>query len=204
MAGELYLLREEYPPLTKRADGKYEGDILAFVKGLRISSLLTYCLRDWLSGSQWDASWGHVIDKEGKSCSPECDIIIHKGYVRHWNGDGGMRPVMDFKFVDASDVLAVVSCKSRVATVDDDYPSQLKKYGVERVLLFGECCSATNYDNLFAKAKEAGYLGLWCAYHHDGSGEGFITNEVMYAAFYQAVRSLLANVKEDADEGAAV
>ena len=191
MAGELYSLREDYPPLTKRADGKYEGDILAFVKGLRISSLLTYCLRDWLSGSQWEASWGHVVNKEGQSCSPECDIIIHKGYIRHWNGDGGVKPVMDFKFVEATDVLAVVSCKSRVTSVDGDYPGQLSKYGVDKVLLFGECCSETNYINLDSKAKGAGYLGLWCAYHHDGSGEGFITNENMYADFYKTVRDLL-------------
>lgn len=204
MACELYSLREEYPPLTKREDGKYEGDILAFVKGLRVASLLTYCLRDWLSASRWEASWGHIVDKDGKSCSPECDIIIHNGYIRHWNGDGGIKPMMDFKFVDAANVLAVVSCKSRVATVDEDYPSQLKNYGVDRVLLFGECCSETNYANLCTKAREAGYLGLWCAYHHDGKGEGFITNEVMYGDFYRAVKDLISSERKAGYEGAAI
>lgn len=192
MAGELYQLKENYPPLTRREDGKYEGAILAFVKGLRISSLLTYCLRDWLSDSDWEASWGHIVNHEGQSCSPECDIIIHKGHVQHWNGHGGLSPVMDFKFVDAANVLAVISCKSAVASVDDGYPAQLQKFGVTKVLLFGECCSETNYENLRKKAIDAGYLGLWCAYHQDGKGEGFISNEVMYADFYNSFRELLS------------
>ncbi len=204
MANELYKLREDYPPLTKRADGKYEGDILAFVKGLRIAALVTYCLRTWLSGSAWEASWGHVIDSDGKSCSPECDIIIHKGYVAHWNGDGGLSPMMDFKFVDAAAVLAVVSCKSRVASVDEDYPGQLKKYGVKNVMLFGECCSQTNYDNLVIKAKAAGYQGLWCAYFQDGSGEGFTTDEAVYAQFYETVKALLAGDQIASNEPATV
>ncbi|WP_353565558.1 DUF6602 domain-containing protein [Haloferula sargassicola] len=198
------MLRENYPPLTKKADGKYEGDILAFVKGLRIAALLTYCLRDWVSGSHWEASWGHVIDSNGKSCSPECDIIIHKGHVAHWNGDGGKNPMMDFKFVDASSVLAVVSCKSRVASVDDDYPGQLAKYGVRKVLLFGECCSQSNYENLVSKAKAAGYQGLWCAYFQNGSGEGMATDESVYANFYETVKALLGSGHVRANEPAAI
>ena len=193
MASELYGLREDYPPLTKRSDGKYEGGILAFVKGLRVSSLLTYCLREWLSDSGWDVSWGHIVNERGQSCSPECDIIIHKGHIRRWNGDGAGNPVMDFKFVDAANVIAVVSCKSQVTTVDANYPTQLSVYGVDRVLLFGECCTRSNYANLAGQAKTAGYLGLWCSYLTENGGSNWACDEKVYAEFYHTIRDLTKN-----------
>jgi hypothetical protein len=37
LTAELQKLRH-HPPLTRRAGGKYEGDILGFVKGLRLSA----------------------------------------------------------------------------------------------------------------------------------------------------------------------
>src|SRR2546430_3267930 len=74
------------PPLTKRDDGKYEGDILGFVKGLRLSAGVIYFLKQRLSGLSVDVSWGHLLDEQERSCSPECDVIVHNGYLLQWNG----------------------------------------------------------------------------------------------------------------------
>lgn len=79
---ELQILRH-HPPLIKRLDGKYEGDILGFVKGLRLSARVIYFLRERLSSTGLEVSWGHILDQKERSCSPECDVVIHrKGYVR--------------------------------------------------------------------------------------------------------------------------
>src|SRR5437773_11273992 len=86
LAAELQTLRS-HPPLTRRADGKYEGDILGFLKGLRLAARVVYFLRERLSGRGVQVNWGHLLDNKGQSCSPECDVIIHgPGHVREWNG----------------------------------------------------------------------------------------------------------------------
>jgi hypothetical protein len=153
LAAELSTVRS-YPPLTRRKDGKYEGDILGFVKGLRLAARLTYFLRERLSGSAVAVNWGHLL-KDGRSCSPECDVIVHRtGHIREWNGNA--HPIMDFKFVEPERAMAVISCKSFLNAIDRDYPKALKKYGVEKIFLFAECCRRSRLDALRKTAKRAG------------------------------------------------
>ena len=188
LASELHALRE-HPPLTARGDGFYEGNILSFVKGLRISAQIVYFLRDCLSEGDLDVSWGHILNSQGQSCSPECDVIIHKGHLRKWNGSGGSNPIMEFKFVRAEKVKAVISCKSVVTTVDEDYPLKLVPFGVDKVFLFGECCSQSNYSGLKTKALAAGYSGFWCSYLTDSSQDEPIKDDSMYQDFWDTMIS---------------
>lgn len=162
LSRELQLLRH-HPPLVKRSDGKYEGDILGFVKGLRLAARVIYFLRERLSSADLEVSWGHILDQDERSCSPECDVVIHKkGYIRRWNGSS--EPIMEFTFVEASSVLAVISCKSRLTKIDKDYPTSLKRYGVKKVFLFAECCFESSLISLKQNALKAGYKGLWFLY----------------------------------------
>lgn len=171
---ELQILRH-HPPLIKRSDGKYEGDILGFVKGLRLSARVIYFLRERLSSTDLEVSWGHILDQEERSCSPECDVVIHRrGYIRRWNGNN--EPIMEFKFVKARSVRAVVSCKSQLTDIDKDYPRSLKKYGVKKVFLFAECCAESSLQSLKLKAGRAGYKGLWFLYSVVNS-TGLIKND---------------------------
>jgi hypothetical protein len=180
LAAELVTLRT-HPPLVKRQDGRYEGDILGFVRGLRLSARVIYFLRERLSTTGLEINWGHVV-KDEQSCSPECDIIIHTaGHVRKWNGNAA--PVMDFKFVDASSVRAVVSCKSTLDHIDKDYPKALKKYGVKKIFLFAEVCRASQLKSLRSAAKKAGYSGLWSLCLVEKPEAGFTTDERMYVDF---------------------
>ena len=190
LSAELQKLRD-HPPLTRRRGGKYEGDILGFVKGLRFSARVIYFLREWLSDTHFEVSWGHVLNAQEQSCSRECDIIIHsKGQVRKWNGDGGSDPVMNFRFVRAQDVRAVVSCKSQMNSIDPDYPKALKQFGIRKVFLFAECCREDQLASLRAKAKGAGYSGLWCLYFTKKGADAsmFSRDETMYVDFGKVVR----------------
>lgn len=183
LAAELATLRS-HPPLVKRKDGLYEGDILGFVRGLRLSARIIYFLRERLSATGLEVNWGHVI-KDDRSCSPECDIIIHTaGHVRKWNGN--VAPVMDFKFVEADSVRAVVSCKSTLDRIDKSYPKALKKFGVKKVFLFAELCRQTRLKSLRRTASKAGYSGLWslCLL---GKEDSFNTDEGMYIEFGEKV-----------------
>lgn len=160
LTAELQKVRH-HPPLTRRESGKYEGDILGSVKGLRLSARVIYFLREYLSETDCEVSWGHVLNAEEQSCSPECDIVIHsKGHVRNRNGNE--KPIMNFKFVRANLVRAVVSCKSQLDSIDSDYPKALKKFGIEKVFLFAESCRQGRLASLRTVAKKAGYRGLWC------------------------------------------
>jgi hypothetical protein len=188
LTAELQDLRS-HPPLVKRADGKYEGDILGFVKGLRLSARLIYFLRNRLSSTDVEVSWGHLV-ANNESCSPECDVIIHaKGHVRKWNGS--KEPVMEFKFVEAEKAVAVVSCKSSLRSIDKAYPKALKKVGVDAVFLFAECCPEKRFESLKKSALAAGYRGLWCLYLVQDGGP-FTTPETMYIDFGRAVLEAVA------------
>ena len=147
--------------------GKNKGTILPFIRGLRFSSLLIYAIREFLHGSGLTASWGHIIDEEGELCSRECDIIIHReGYVTRWNGDGGLHPVMDFRFIDQSEALVVISCKSYLkhkSQIEVEYCQDLKKY-VKRVWLFAECCPPDKATEIREKSIEIGYENYWNLY----------------------------------------
>jgi len=190
LTADLQKLRSN-PPLVKRTKGrgehkkgKREGDILDFVRGLRLSAGVIYFLRERLSSTDLEVNWGHLLDQGESSCSPECDVIIHtKGHVRKWNGNE--KPIMDFRFVSAANVRAVVSCKSqlRATGIDRAYPKDLKKYGVKNIFLFAECCDETQFPGLRKKAREAGYCGLCCLYLTQAQNSSFRTDELMYDAF---------------------
>ncbi len=190
LLSDLQLLKD-YPPKVKKSEGRREGDILGFVKGLKISAGVIYYLRDQLSDmNDYEVSWGHILDDSGASCSPECDVIIHKkGHVGEWNGSSG-EPIMHFKFVNANTVKAVVSCKSQLDSIDKQYPKSLKKYGVKDVFLFVECCKNTHYPLLEKRARQAGYRGLWPLYL-TSKVESCITNDNMYVDFRDKVRKAL-------------
>lgn len=190
LTAELQKLRSN-PPLVKRSYGKYEGSILGFVKGLRLSARLIYFLRERLSSTALEVNWGHLLDQSEDSCSPECDVIVHtRGHMREWNGSDD--PIMNFKFIEAGTVRAVVSCKSTIDAIDKKYSKALKKHGVKNIFLFAECCRESRFQRLRKAATQAGYRGLWCLYltQKDGS---FKTDESMYTAFGDAV---LAAVKD--------
>lgn len=151
------------PPIVTRTPGHREGDILGFVRGLRLSARLIYFLRERLSETEYQVSWGHLLDANLASCSPECDVIIHtKGDVKCWNGQH--RPIMEFRFIRASAAKVVISCKSELTSIDRRYPGQLQGFGVSNVLLFAECCTRSGFDRLEQTAMSAGYGGLCCLY----------------------------------------
>jgi hypothetical protein len=188
LAEELQKLRG-YPPLFSTGKGEYQGYILGFVKGLRISARIIYFIRKCLSTEGCEVSWGHIVDQEGQACSPECDVIIHApGHLDKWNDSKD--PIMEFVFVEARYVKAVVSCKSQLADIDFAYPKQLARFGIDKVFLFAECCSLTNYDNLREKALAAGYCGLWCAYFTEGGADDFTTSDEHYNDFRETLRKL--------------
>ena len=164
---------------------KSKGRVLSFIRGLRLSAHLIYAIRDLLIGSDLTANWGHLIDDDNKFCSPECDIIIHKisGQISRWNGN--QNPVMDFRFISMAQAIVVISCKSQVKSIDEEYPKSIKKY-TKKVWLFGECCGPRSAKGLAEKAKKAGYEKFWHLYtwspktKADYNNEGWIdfVNEV--------------------------
>jgi hypothetical protein len=189
LAGELQGLRH-CPPLVRKANGKYEGDILGFVKGLRFSARVAYFLREQLPKGSCEVSWGHLLDAEERSCSPECDIIVHReGLVRKWNDH--KTPIMEFAFVSAEKALAVVSCKSVLKQIDEQYSKSLESYGVKHVILFAESCPQRRLAALRAKALSAGYKGLWCLYTTAKDGSFLDINEQDYVDFLEAVKGTL-------------
>jgi hypothetical protein len=168
---------------------KAEGRVLGFVRGLRFSAQLIYAIRRVLKGTRLRADWGHVVDPEGLKCSPECDVIIHRGYLGRWNG--GRRPVMDFKFVDHEHAVAVISCKSYLTSIDSDYEQyclKVRKY-VKDVWLFAECCPPGAVDRLREKSQEAGYGKFWYLYTWDGE-VSFEPNEEAWFDFRDSLTAL--------------
>ncbi|OHB98500.1 MAG: hypothetical protein A2W74_04450 [Planctomycetes bacterium RIFCSPLOWO2_12_38_17] len=148
-----------------RIQGQQDTGILGFVRGLRLSARLIYAIRHHLSFSGYEVDWGHLLTQEGDYCSPECDIIIHKqGYVRQWNGNHD--PVMNFKFISCQDAVAVISCKSSIASVDKTYTKAMGPY-VNKVFLFAECCEPRAVKRLKKSALTAGYEGFWYLYACD-------------------------------------
>lgn len=190
LKAQLQTLRSAQP-LVKKRDGRYEGDILGFVKGLRLSAGVIYFLQEKLSQTDLEVSWGHLLDDQKASCSPECDVIVHtRGYWHRWNG--GDHPIMEFKFIEISQARAVISCKSQLTSIDRDYPKSLKKFGVNKVFLFAETCPATRFDNLQETAKRAGYAGLCCLYLTGRNGIFMEVNEKMWVEFGDKVLSAVS------------
>lgn len=142
-----------------------KGQVLPFVRGLRLSAQLIYFLRKLLSGSRLTADWGHLLDSEGNFCSCECDVIIHKnGEIWRWDGDDE-HPVMDFKFISQEEAVGVISCKSylTVSHVDKQYCESIRKF-VNRVWLFAECCDPNSIERIRNKAEKCGYEKFWPLY----------------------------------------
>jgi len=150
------------PELSEAERIKGSGLVLGFVKGLRLSARLIYALRKSLSEFPVDVDWGHLLDLNEDSISPECDIIVHhKGIIQEWNGSN--KPVMDFKFIQCNHAIAIINCKSHLTSIDKTYYSRLKPY-VEHILLFAECCTLGKTEALKRRAQKVGYTGLWHLY----------------------------------------
>ena len=165
-----------------------KGRILPFVRGLRLSAQLVYAIRELLEGTELTANWGHLLDKDHKFCSPECDVIIHKktGHIRKWNGTE--QPVMDFRFISAKDTIVVISCKSFVRSIDTEYVEEINHY-INRVWLFGECCGPKSHKKLQEKARSAGYEHFWYLYTWSPKTEE-IFNRVGWNDFVKKVQEL--------------
>lgn len=150
---------------TKKGKGK--GNIFPFARGLRFSALLIYTIRQVLSGTNLTANWGQIIDNDGDTFSNECDIIIHSKNKeeKKWNGDGNGNHIMDFYFINQTDVKAVISCKSylRSAEIEVDYCNSIKNF-CPKIWLFTECCGHRSTISIRKKAVEIGYENFWTLY----------------------------------------
>jgi|GEM_PF-1079345 len=147
-------------------EGPEKGLIFPFVRGLRFAALLIYAIRETLSTTNLEVNWGQIIDEDGGNCSPEGDIVIHKkGHKRRWNGGDGVNHIMDFRFIDKSRAVAVISCKSFLTTsgIEQDYCRRMLKY-CDKVWLFAECCGPESTELIRKGAKEAGYENFWHLY----------------------------------------
>ncbi len=168
---------------------KDKGRMLGFVKGLRLSARILYILRTIVSSKNLEVSWGHLVDDSGESCSPECDIIIHKpGHILEWNGTSN--PIMHFKFIEAKNAVAVISCKSYAKSVDKNYCEDFKKYKLENIFLMAECCPIKSIENLKKNALESGYKGFYYLYTLDDDTEDIQWDENIYIDFIEAINAL--------------
>jgi hypothetical protein len=183
------------PEIRLMEAAKEEGRVLDFVKGLRLSSRVIYALRETVGGrSDLDVNWGHLLDEQQRSCSPECDIIIHRrghGQVARWNGNKGGR-VMDFVFIEASSALAVVSCKSSLDAIrakEKAYCKAMKGY-VQKVFLLVECCAGKAVAALDRAATRAGYDAFCHLYTLDPGSHVCVPNEPGWQALAELVLAL--------------
>lgn len=191
LCGELATWRmNQVITLMEQTKGK--GRVLGFVKGLRFSARVAYLVRDIMSGKDVHVSWGHLVNEHGTSCSPECDIVIHRpGWLQKWN-NGGKHPIMDFKFIKASEAIAVISCKSLTRVVDPDYCKDLMPYNITKVYLVCECCSPRATKRLSEQAKKAGYSGFHYLYEMEKGGSTFAVNETGILDFIAEMDALKA------------
>ena len=172
-----------------RGLGQKEGSILAFVRGLHFSAQLIYAIRDIISEAELKVDWGHLLDKNEKYCSRECDIIIHKrGFHGQWNGR-----IMDFRFINQEKAIAVISCKSylRSGGVDKNYVKCLKPF-VKKVWLIAECCEPKHTKAIARQARGAGYQNFWYMYKWSRETTGREQNENGWLDFVAKLRRLKA------------
>jgi len=187
LAEKLYKWRV-HPVINTMEREKDKGRILGFVKGLRLSAEIAYIIRSILSSEDVEVNWGHLLDKKGESCSPECDIIIHRrGHIQQW--DGGEKPIMDFRFIECSQALAVISCKSYARSIDKKYCEYFSKYNLKNILLFAECCTPSSVERLKEQAKERGYKGFYYLYTIDKNGV-IAQDERMYIDFIENIKKI--------------
>ncbi len=193
LAGELRPWRKS-DDLEVIEKAKGSALVFPFVKGLRLSARLIYILRAHLSETNLEVDWGQLLNDQGDSCSPECDIIIHhKGFHREWNDH--KNPVMHFRFIKGEKAVAVVSCKSYADRVDTGYAKKLHHY-VKNVLLFAECCAPGRVNSLRKKAKAAGYTGFWHLYTYDDKSGSCINDPDTWTDFLRTVISITRRAKE--------
>lgn len=174
------------------AGGQPSSAILGFVRGLKLSSHLIYAVRGMLDGAGLQADWGHILDRKGIACSPECDVVIHRGWRTRWNGHDS--PVMDFKFIESEKAVAVISCKSYLKSVTAEhreYCQRVRKY-VDQVWLFAECCPPQAVSRLRKAARSAGYAEFWYLYPWDGE-RAFEPNQQGWLDFIKQVRKLASS-----------
>jgi hypothetical protein len=167
------------------------GAILPFVRGLRVSAQLVYAIRDFVHGTDLEAHWGHLVGVDGITCSPECDVIIHRPAPKHrWNG--GQEPVMDFWFIESQYAVAAISCKSLVDSIGadvDDYCRKVKCY-VDRLGFFAECCPRGTEDGLRQSVRSAGYEMFTYLYSLDEATGYRQPNEPGWDEFIEWVEGL--------------
>ncbi len=183
---------DNFVRMLEKKKGPNVGKVLPFVRGLRFSSLLTYAIREYLNDTELTANWGHIVDESGTYCSKEADIIIHKGgHIRQWNGNGGIDPIMNFKFISRSNAIAVVSCKSFIRPIDIevDYCHEMKKY-VDKVWLFSECCGPLSPNRVKEKAIEIGYDNYWHMYTWTENGGILDRNHSGWDDFVKEIKGL--------------
>jgi hypothetical protein len=164
-----------------------EGSILPFVRGLHFSAQLIYAIRELISSDSIKVDWGHLMDNSQKYCSRECDIIIYKGkHYGRWNGG-----IMDFRFVEQKNAIAVISCKSylKSGAVDKQYVACLKPF-VKKIWLFAECCDPKHTKAIKQQAQKAGYENFWYMYKWSRETTDFEPNEVGWLNFAKKLRSL--------------
>jgi hypothetical protein len=158
---------------TESAGGA-QCSVLPFVRGLRLSARLIYIMRERLIGSGLMVDWGHLVDEQENILSKECDIIVHRGSFRKWNGS--VKPVMDFHFVLGKNAVAVVSCKTTIDRVDEPYAKNIRRF-VRRVCLFGECCDDKHVARFARQARNAGYAHMWFLYTQEADGDRIVARE---------------------------
>lgn len=173
-------------------EGANKGLIFPFARGLRFSALLIYTIRECLSGSGLEANWGQIIDEEGLACSGECDIIIYKqGHYKQWNGDGGHNHIMDFRFIEKENAIAVISCKSYLTktTIEDAYCKSMLNY-VKRVWLFAECCGPESVDLIRQASTEVGYEHFWYLYTWSRATDNIVDDVEGWLDFVKTIKEL--------------
>lgn len=150
---------DPYIRMLDASQQKNPGKIFPFARGLRFSALLIYTIRKYLKHSYLTASWGQIVNDDGLYLSNECDIIIHvkQNDEERWNGDESGN-IMDFRFINESDVKVVISCKSYLTSsdIEVEYFDNLKKF-VPRIWLFTECCGPRSAASIAKNAINAGY-----------------------------------------------
>lgn len=182
-----------------RIDKGQTNPVLRFVQGLRFSARLTYIIRKRLSCYDLEVDWGHILKEDEQFCSPECDVIIHKpGYFERWDGDE--KPVMDFKFIDAQNAVAVISCKSSVVTkiekIDKEYRKRMGQY-INNVYLFCECCPSKKVNSLKQFATSAGYKDFFYLYTQQEDTHFTEMNETVCHNFVQCLEQLGKNHRQN-------
>ena len=171
---------------------RQRGRILGFVKGLRLSAQVAYLVRQIISTDGLEVSWGHLINDRGSSCSPECDIIIHRpGCLQHWNGSND--PIMSFKFIQSKNAVAVISCKSYTRSVDKQYCDEFHEYGLKNIFLVAECCSPSSVERLKKEAKDEGYKGFYYLYSFKKNSSVRLQDESVYLDFYNDIKKVVSS-----------